>query len=153
MENIINLFKGDTLVSAIIVAAAAFAVGFVVAMIIAKLSCAMRRGAKGKFQGKKFIKGDQKFQKRHPAPPDGSIEIYVGNLSYDLTEDRLRKEFEAYGVVNSARIITNRYTNKSKGFGFVHMPNRAEADAAVKALSDKDILGRKLKCNEAKNLV
>ncbi|MBR4893945.1 MAG: RNA-binding protein [Kiritimatiellae bacterium] len=113
----------------------------------------MRRGAKGKFQGKKFIKGDQKFQKRHPAPPDGSIEIYVGNLSYDLTEDRLRKEFEAYGVVNSARIITNRYTNKSKGFGFVHMPNRAEADAAVKALSDKDILGRKLKCNEAKNLV
>lgn len=153
MENIINLFKGDTLVPAIIVAAAAFAVGFAVAMIIAKLSCAMRRGTKGKFQGKKFIKGDQKFQKRHPAPADGSIEIYVGNLSYDLTEDRLRKEFEAYGVVNSARIITNRYTNKSKGFGFVHMPNRAEADAAVKALSDKDILGRKLKCNEAKNLV
>ena len=99
------------------------------------------------------MKGDQKFQKRHPAPADGSIEIYVGNLSYDLTEERLRKEFEAYGVVNSARIITNRYTNKSKGFGFVHMPNRAEADAAVKALSDKDILGRKLKCNEAKNLV
>ncbi|MGN0854364.1 MAG: RNA recognition motif domain-containing protein [Kiritimatiellia bacterium] len=93
-----------------------------------------------------------RFESRHPAPEDGSIEIYVGNLSYDLTEDVLRKEFEAYGTVNSARIITNRYNGKSKGFGFVHMPNRPEADAAVKALNDKEILGRKLKCNEAKNV-
>jgi RNA recognition motif-containing protein len=76
----------------------------------------------------------------------------VGNLSYDLTEDQLRKEFEAYGTVNSARIISNRYTNRSKGFGFVQMPVRAEAEAAVKALNDKDILGRKMKCNEAKNV-
>ncbi|MBO6121096.1 MAG: RNA-binding protein [Kiritimatiellae bacterium] len=80
------------------------------------------------------------------------MEIYVGNLSYDLTEDQLRKEFEAYGKVNYVRIITNRYNGRSKGFGFVHMPNRAEVDAAVKALSDKEILGRKLKCNEAKNV-
>ncbi|MBQ6137482.1 MAG: RNA-binding protein [Kiritimatiellae bacterium] len=80
------------------------------------------------------------------------MEIYVGNLSYDLTEDQLRKEFEVYGTVNSARIITNRATGRSKGFGFVHMPNRAEVDAAVAALSDKEILGRKLKCNEAKNV-
>ena len=97
-------------------------------------------------------RGEPKFEKTHPAPADGSIEIYVGNLSYDLTEDQLRKEFEAYGKVNSARIITNRYNGKSKGFGFVHMPNRAEVDAALKALSDKEILGRKLKCNEAKNV-
>ncbi|MCR5414905.1 MAG: RNA-binding protein [Kiritimatiellae bacterium] len=81
------------------------------------------------------------------------MEIYVGNLSYDLTEEQLRKEFEAYGTVNSARIITNRFNNKSKGFGFVQMPNRPEAEAAVKALNDKDILGRKLKCNEARNLI
>ena len=99
-----------------------------------------------------LIADGEKFEKRHPAPADGSIEIYVGNLSYDLTEDQLRKEFEAYGKVNSARIITNRYNGKSKGFGFVHMPNRAEVDAALKALSDKEILGRKLKCNEAKNV-
>jgi RNA recognition motif-containing protein len=95
---------------------------------------------------------EQKFEKTHPAPADGSIEIYVGNLSYDLTEDQLRKEFEAFGKVNSARIITNRYNGKSKGFGFIHMPNREEVDAALKALSDKEILGRKLKCNEAKNV-
>ncbi|MBO5643005.1 MAG: RNA-binding protein [Kiritimatiellae bacterium] len=80
------------------------------------------------------------------------MEIYVGNLSYDLTEEILRKEFEAYGKVNSARIITNRFNGKSKGFGFIHMPNRAEADAAIAALSDKDILGRRLRCNEAKNV-
>ena len=97
-------------------------------------------------------RGEPRFEKTHPAPADGSIEIYVGNLSYDLTEDQLRKEFEAYGKVTYARIITNRYNGRSKGFGFVHMPNRAEVDAAVKALSDKEILGRKLKCNEAKNV-
>ena len=73
-------------------------------------------------------------------------------MSYDLTDDQLRKEFEAYGTVNSARVITNRYNNKSKGFGFVHMPNRDEADAAVAALNDKEILGRKMKCNEARNV-
>ena len=107
----------------------------------------------GKKQGqRRQDRGEPKFEKTHPAPADGSIEIYVGNLSYDLTEEQLRKEFEAYGKVTYARIITNRYTGRSKGFGFVHMPNRAEVDAAVKALSDKEILGRRLKCNEAKNV-
>ncbi|MBQ7235428.1 MAG: RNA-binding protein [Kiritimatiellae bacterium] len=79
------------------------------------------------------------------------MEIYVGNLSYEMTDDQLRKAFEAYGKVNSARIITNRYNNKSKGFGFVHMPDRAEVEAAVAALNDKELLGRRLKCNIARN--
>ena len=79
------------------------------------------------------------------------IEIYVGNLSYDMTEAQLRKEFEKYGAVKSARIIQNRFNHKSKGFGFVEMPNRPEAEAAVKGLHDKDLLGRKLRVNEAKN--
>jgi RNA recognition motif-containing protein len=98
---------------------------------------------------------ERPFEKRkpHPAPADGSVEIYVGNLSYDLTEDLLRKEFEAYGKVNSVRVVTHRQTGRSKGFGFVHMPDRAEAENAVKHLNDKDILGRKLRCNEAKNLI
>lgn len=136
------------------------AIGFVVGVVLTCIVCRLRCGCKA---GKKTMqkkppmrkndrRDDEKFEKRHPAPADGSIEIYVGNLSYDLTEDVLRKEFEAYGTVNSARIITNRYNGKSKGFGFVHMPNRPEAEAAVKALNDKDILGRKLKCNEAKNV-
>ncbi|MBQ1568753.1 MAG: RNA-binding protein [Kiritimatiellae bacterium] len=80
------------------------------------------------------------------------MEIYVGNLSYDLTEDQLRAEFEKFGKVNSARIITDKFRNRSKGFGFIHMPNRAEADAACAALNDREILGRKIKCNEAKNV-
>ena len=79
------------------------------------------------------------------------VEIYVGNLSYDMNEAQMRKEFEKYGAVKSARIISNRFNHKSKGFGFVEMPNRPEAEAAIKALHDKDILGRKLRVNEAKN--
>ena len=79
------------------------------------------------------------------------VEIYVGNLSYDTTEAQMREEFERFGTVLSARIITNRFNHKSKGFGFVEMPNRPEAEAAIKALNDKDIQGRKLRVNEAKN--
>jgi len=83
---------------------------------------------------------------------DGScVEIYVGNLSYDTTEAQMRKEFERYGSVKSARIISNRFNNKSKGYGFIEMHNRPEAEAAIKALHDKDIQGRKLRVNEAKN--
>ena len=163
MCSICNLFKGDNLVPTLIVAFASFLVGLLVELVICKATCSCKNGKMGarpaakahpRAEKKPSAKGgDDKFEKRHPAPADGSIEIYVGNLSYDLTEDQLRKEFEAYGTVNSARIITNRYNNKSKGFGFVQMPNRPEAEAAVKALNDKDILGRKLKCNEAKNLI
>ena len=96
-----------------------------------------------------------KFGTREGQPEfygDGEcVEIYVGNLSYDMSEAQMRKEFEKYGTVKSARIISNRFNRKSKGFGFVEMPNRPEAEAAIKALHDKDILGRKLRVNEAKN--
>ena len=85
--------------------------------------------------------------------PAGSVEIYVGNLSYDLTEEQLRKEFEAFGTVSTARVVTNHYNNKSKGFGFVVMPNRPEAEAAIAAMSEKDVMGRKMRVNEAKNTV
>ena len=151
INNALELFKSNTC-GATVIAIAAFVLGLVVMCLICKLfrpcSCGKKSG------GRKPVKRDNepKFEKKHPAPADGSIEIYVGNLSYDLTEDQLRKEFEAFGKVNSARIITNKYNGKSKGFGFVHMPERAEADAACAALNDKEILGRKLKCNEAKNV-
>jgi len=147
MENIMQLFRGDNLVPTLIVALAAFIVGVLVELLVCKLTCGCGKGGDARRQGGV----PQKPIKRHPAPADGSIEIYVGNLSYDLTEDRLRKEFEAFGKVNSARIITNRFNGKSKGFGFVHMPNADEVDAAIKALGDKDLLGRRLKCNVAKN--
>ncbi|MBR2354869.1 MAG: RNA-binding protein [Kiritimatiellae bacterium] len=81
------------------------------------------------------------------------MEIYVGNLSYDMTEDQLRAEFEAFGKVNSVRLVMNRFNGKSKGFGFIQMPNRDEAERACAAINDKEIMGRRVKCNEAKNLV
>jgi len=96
--------------------------------------------------------GGRRRRERRGASGDGScVEIYVGNLSYDMTEAHMRKEFERYGVVKSSRIITNRFNSKSKGYGFIEMPNRPEAEAAIKGLHDRDILGRKLRVNEAKN--
>jgi hypothetical protein len=153
---VVNLFDGSTESAAVALAVAAFICGMVVSCILCKIVRALRCG-KGSCSCASHSKSHQArpFEKRkpHPAPADGSVEIYVGNLSYDLTEDILRKEFEAYGKVNSVRVVTHRQTGRSKGFGFVHMPDRAEAENAVKHLNDKDILGRKLRCNEAKNLI
>ncbi|MBR1588386.1 MAG: RNA-binding protein [Kiritimatiellae bacterium] len=79
------------------------------------------------------------------------MEIYVGNLSYEMTEEALRKTFEEFGTVSSARVVTNRFSNKSKGFGFVVMPNRPEAEKAIAAMSEKEVMGRKMRVNEAQN--
>ena len=156
VNGMLELFKsGDTRCSAIAVAVAAFVLGLIVMCLVCKICCPCAKKS-GKKADRPQKKGEEKpFEKRkpHPAPADGSVEIYVGNLSYDMTEDQLRKEFEAYGKVNSARLITNRFNGKSKGYGFVQMPVREEAEKAVAALNDKDIMGRKMRCNEAKNLI
>ena len=157
VNQVIDLFKGPNQTAAIILAVAAFIVGMIAMCVLCKLLCPCGKKKACKKEGKKQQKkGEEKpFEKRkpHPAPADGSVEIYVGNLSYDMTEDQLREAFAAYGKVNSARLITNRFNGKSKGFGFVQMPDRAEADKAIAALNEKDIMGRKMKCNVAKNLI
>ena len=147
-----DLFAETTRCGAVCLAAVSFAAGAVFACLLCKLCrpCAKKSCAPA-VRAPAAAPRPQP-EKRHPAPADGSIEIYVGNLSYDMTDDQLRKEFEAYGKVNSAHIIINRYNNKSKGFGFVHMPNPDEVEAAVKALGDKEILGRRIKCNVARNV-
>ena len=155
--NAFELFKTNTC-QASVIAVAAFALGAVAMCIACRAgcSCGRRQGAKpadGKRTAKKPEERPFEKRKPHPAPADGSIEIYVGNLSYEMTEEQLRKEFEAFGTVNSARLIINKFNGKSKGFGFVHMPNREEADRACAALNDKEVLGRRMKCNEAKNLI
>ena len=75
--------------------------------------------------------------------------IYVGNLSYGVTEDMLQNLFSEYGQVSAARIITDKQTGRSKGFGFVEMNSDEEAAAAIEGLNGKDVDGRALKVNEA----
>lgn len=79
-----------------------------------------------------------------------SINIYVGNLSFDTKEDELRDLFGAYGTVESAKIISDRFTGRSRGFGFVEMPEREEGMKAIEELDSKDFGGRSLKVNEAR---
>ena len=76
--------------------------------------------------------------------------LYVGNLSFKCTDDNLRELFEPFGQVDSARVITDRETGRSKGFGFVEMSVDSEADAAVKELNKSEYLGRPLTVNEAR---
>mgnify|MGYP001806345123 FL=1 len=78
------------------------------------------------------------------------MNIYVGNLAYGVTQDELRNVFSAYGEISSVNLITDKFTGNSKGFGFVEMPNNAEADAAIKGLNETPLKGRNLKVNQAK---
>jgi RNA recognition motif-containing protein len=76
--------------------------------------------------------------------------LYVGNMSYDVTDGQLQTMFEAHGVVTSAQVIMDRDTGRSKGFGFVEMGSDQEAQNAIKALSGQQSGGRALTVNEAK---
>ena len=78
------------------------------------------------------------------------MNIYVGNLSYSLSESELRDAFANFGAVSTVKILTDRETGRSRGFGFVEMPNRTEAEAAVANLNGKDVGGRPLRVNEAR---
>jgi cold-inducible RNA-binding protein len=78
------------------------------------------------------------------------MNLYVGNLPYRMTEDQLRQEFEQYGQVSSCTIITDKATGQSKGFGFLEMPTREEAEAAITGLNGRDVQGRRLNVNEAR---
>ncbi|MDA0668215.1 MAG: RNA-binding protein [Planctomycetota bacterium] len=76
--------------------------------------------------------------------------IYVGNLSYQMDDRELEDLFAPYGDIASARVITDRETGRSKGFGFVEMPDSAQAEAAISGLNDTEIDGRNLRINEAR---
>lgn len=76
--------------------------------------------------------------------------LYVGNLNYHTSEEELRKAFEDFGTVDSATIITDRQTGRSKGFGFVEMSSEEEAEKAIEALNGKELGGRTIKVDEAR---
>jgi RNA recognition motif-containing protein len=79
-----------------------------------------------------------------------SFNIYVGNLSFDASEGELRDLFGQYGEVDTVKIISDQFTGRSRGFGFVEMSNREEGLKAVQELDSKELGGRSLKVNEAK---
>src|SRR5712671_3404347 len=76
--------------------------------------------------------------------------IYVGNLSYEATEDDIRAAFEAHGEVSSVQIIMDKMTGRSRGFGFVEMPEKTQAQAAITALNLQEVRGRAITVNEAR---
>jgi RNA recognition motif-containing protein len=78
------------------------------------------------------------------------MNIYVGNLSFDTSERDLEAAFAAYGAVSSARIATDRDTNRPRGFGFVEMASTSEAQAAIAGMNGKELGGRTLTVNEAR---
>jgi RNA recognition motif-containing protein len=78
------------------------------------------------------------------------MNIYVGNLKYEVSEDDLKELFEEFGEVTSIKIINDNYTGKSKGFGFVEMANDKEGNAAIEGLNDRDLNGRNLRVNLAR---
>jgi RNA recognition motif-containing protein len=78
------------------------------------------------------------------------MNIYVGNLSFTTTDADIKEAFQAFGEVSSCNVIMDKYSGQSRGFGFVEMPNKEEAEKAMAALNGKDLKGRTLKVNEAK---
>jgi len=76
--------------------------------------------------------------------------LYVGGLPHSVTEDKLQEIFSAHGTVESARVITDRFTGRSRGFGFVEMSNEEEAQTAIDSLNGSDLDGRSLTVNEAR---
>jgi RNA recognition motif-containing protein len=78
------------------------------------------------------------------------MNVYVGNLPWGLSEEDLREAFEAFGEVASVKIIQDKFTGRSRGFGFVEMPNNEEGEAAISALNGKDFKGREIVVNQAR---
>ena len=78
------------------------------------------------------------------------MNIYVGNLSFNASEADLRSAFEQYGAVSTASVVMDKMSGQSRGFGFIEMPNNAEATKAIEALNGADLCGRPLRVNEAR---
>ena len=78
------------------------------------------------------------------------MNIYVGNMSYEVSEADLKEAFEGFGEVDTVKVLKDKYTGRSKGFGFVEMSNNADAQSAIDSLNDKELKGRALKVNMAR---
>jgi len=92
------------------------------------------------------------YSRNRKKPQEGRItmNIYVGNLSYEATDETIKQAFESFGEVTSARVIKDKYTGQSRGFGFVEMPGQSQAQTAIKSLNGKELLGKQISVNEAR---
>jgi RNA recognition motif-containing protein len=90
------------------------------------------------------------FDRNNQEQLEERMNIYVGNLAFQVTEDDLRKAFEQYGQTASVNVIKDKFTGESRGFGFVEMPGKTEGEAAIKALDGTDLGGRPIRVNEAR---
>jgi RNA recognition motif-containing protein len=88
---------------------------------------------------------EEEFKKRRMI-----MNIYVGNLSYDATDETIKQAFESFGEVTSARVIKDKYTGQSRGFGFVEMPAQSQAQTAIKSLNGQELLGKQISVDEAR---
>ena len=122
----------------LMLSAGAAVVGFIIGYFVGKSGSAPAKKSSGR----------AKTQKTQGS---SGVELYVGNLSYDIDDNMLKKEFASFGKVVSARVIKNKYNDRSRGYGFVEMSNTKDADKAVKATHGKEILGRKLVVNVARS--
>jgi RNA recognition motif-containing protein len=78
------------------------------------------------------------------------MNIYVGNLSSDVTDETIRGAFESFGQVTSAKVIKDKFNGQSRGFGFVEMPSQSQAQTAIKSLNGRELLGKQISVNEAR---
>ncbi|MFH1076185.1 MAG: RNA-binding protein [Pseudomonadota bacterium] len=109
----------------------------------------VRQNISSQVYGRRWVLMD--FLQRHEQEERGFLmNIYVGNLPYQLEESELRSLFEQYGEVTSANIVRDKQTGKSKGFGFVETGSQADSDKAIKELNGSAFKGRNLKVNEAR---
>jgi RNA recognition motif-containing protein len=91
-----------------------------------------------------------KFSYKFSRQPGGVMNIYVGNLSAEVSEEDLRQAFEAFGDITSVNIIKDKFSGKSRGFGFVEMPSNEEAQSAIEGLNGTDLKGQALNVSEAR---
>ena len=78
------------------------------------------------------------------------MNIYVGNLSSDVTDETIQGTFESFGEVTSAKVIRDKYTGQSRGFGFVEMPGQSQAQTAIRSLNGKELQGKEIRVSEAR---
>ncbi len=136
---------------AVSMAATAGLAGLVAGLILGRLNGRVGAGASGRASGGRTRAAAASDDGDDSGFTGEGIELYVGNLSYDISEADLKKTFGAYGDVLSVRIIKNKFNDRSKGYGFIEMAVQSGADKAVKAMHGKDIMGRKLVVNEARS--